>query len=156
MKNNMKVSQKTRNRTTMHAYSVTCQVLLFVTLWTVASQASQSMGCSRQEYWSELSCLPPGDLPNPGTEPGLSHCRQMLYRLSHQGSPWQRGRLKTILSGSRWVGTGLEHPKSKGCMSHLQQGFRARHTSQLPVGEERQPHTWFLIIGSVRNLYNSC
>ena len=24
---------------------------------------------SRQEYWSELSCPPPGDIPNPGIEP---------------------------------------------------------------------------------------
>ena len=27
------------------------------------------MGFSRQEYWSRLPCLPPGDLPNPGIEP---------------------------------------------------------------------------------------
>jgi len=27
------------------------------------------MGFSRQEYWSGLSCPPPGDLPNPGIEP---------------------------------------------------------------------------------------
>ena len=27
------------------------------------------MGFSRQEYWSGLPCLPPGDLPNPGIEP---------------------------------------------------------------------------------------
>ena len=27
------------------------------------------MGFSRQEYWSELPCPPPGDLPNPGIEP---------------------------------------------------------------------------------------
>ena len=27
------------------------------------------------------------DLPNPGIEPGSLHCRQMLYRLSHQGNP---------------------------------------------------------------------
>ena len=27
------------------------------------------MGFSGQEYWSELPCPPPGDLPNPGTEP---------------------------------------------------------------------------------------
>ena len=27
------------------------------------------MGFSRQEYWSELPCPLPGDLPNPGTEP---------------------------------------------------------------------------------------
>ena len=27
-------------------------------------------GFSRQEYWSGLPCPPPGDLPNPGIEPG--------------------------------------------------------------------------------------
>ena len=45
-------------------------------------------GFSRQEYWSGLLCPPPGDLPNPGIEPVLPHCRWILYRLSHQGSPW--------------------------------------------------------------------
>ena len=28
-----------------------------------------------------------GIFPTQGLNPGLSHCRQMLYRLSHQGSP---------------------------------------------------------------------
>ena len=41
----------------------------FVTLWTVAHQAPLSMGFSRQEYWSGLPYLPPGDLPDPGIEP---------------------------------------------------------------------------------------
>ena len=27
------------------------------------------MGFCRQEYWSGLSCLSPGDLPDPGIEP---------------------------------------------------------------------------------------
>ena len=27
-------------------------------------------GISRQEYWSGLPCLSPGDLPDSGTEPG--------------------------------------------------------------------------------------
>ena len=40
-----------------------------VTPWTAACQALLSMGFSRQEYWSGLSFPPPGDLPNPGTEP---------------------------------------------------------------------------------------
>ena len=40
-----------------------------MTPWTVA-QAPLSMRFSRQEYWSGLPCLPPGDLPNPGIEPG--------------------------------------------------------------------------------------
>ena len=28
-----------------------------------------------------------GIFPTQGSNPGLSHCRQMLYRLSHKGSP---------------------------------------------------------------------
>ena len=31
---------------------------------------SSTMGFPRQEYWSGLPCLSPGDLPNPGTERG--------------------------------------------------------------------------------------
>ena len=50
---------------------------------TVAYQAPQSMEFSRQEYWSGLPFPSPRDLPNLG----LPHCRQTLYRLSHQGSP---------------------------------------------------------------------
>ena len=42
---------------------------LFATPWTVAYQASQSMGFSRQEYWSGLPFPSPRDLPDPGIEP---------------------------------------------------------------------------------------
>ena len=45
-------------------------VRLFATPWTVAYQASPSMGFSRQEYWSGLPFPSPGDLPGPGIEPG--------------------------------------------------------------------------------------
>ena len=50
-------------------------MLLFVvsdsaTPWTVAHQAPLSLGFSRQEYWSELLFPSPGDLSNPGMEPG--------------------------------------------------------------------------------------
>ena len=37
--------------------------------WTVAQQASLSMGFSRKEYWSEWPFPSPGDLPNPGIKP---------------------------------------------------------------------------------------
>ena len=53
-------------------------VWLFATPWTI-----QSMEFSRPEYWSEYHFPSPGDLPNPG----LLHCRQILYQLSHKGSP---------------------------------------------------------------------
>ena len=61
--------------------SLSC-VWLFVTPWTVACQAPPSMRCSKQECWSGLPFPSPEDLPNPG----LLHCRQMLYHLSHQGN----------------------------------------------------------------------
>ena len=46
------------------------RVWLFSTPWTVAYQAPPSMGFSRQEYWSGLPFPSPGDLPDPGIEPG--------------------------------------------------------------------------------------
>ena len=47
----------------------------------------QSVGFFRQEYCSGLPFPSPGDLPNPRIEPGLLHCRQILYQLSYKGSP---------------------------------------------------------------------
>ena len=34
------------------------------------AQAPLSMGLSRQEYWSGLPLLSPGELPDPGIKPG--------------------------------------------------------------------------------------
>ena len=48
----------------MHAKLL--QLCLTVTVWTVPHQAPLSMGFSRQEHWSGLPCLPPGDLPDSG------------------------------------------------------------------------------------------
>ena len=45
-------------------------VRLFATPWTVANQAPLSMGFSRQQYWSGLPFPSPGNLPDPGMEPG--------------------------------------------------------------------------------------
>ena len=43
---------------------------LFAIPWTIACQASLSIEFSRQEYWSGLPFPSPGDLPDPGVEPG--------------------------------------------------------------------------------------
>ena len=40
------------------------------TLDCVACQVPLSMKFSRQEYWSRLPFTSPGDLPDPGIEPG--------------------------------------------------------------------------------------
>ena len=62
-------------------------IWLFATLSTIALQAPLPMGFSRQEYWSELPFPSPEIFPTQGLNPGLPHCRQTLYRLSHQRSP---------------------------------------------------------------------
>ena len=61
----------------------------FTTLWIIARQAPLPMEFSRQEDWSRLPFPSPGDLPDPGIELSLLHCRRILYCLSHQGSPKQ-------------------------------------------------------------------
>ena len=58
-----------------------------VTMWTVAHQASLSMGFSRQEYWSGLPVPSPGDLPNPGIEPTSPVLQVDSLPLSRWGSP---------------------------------------------------------------------
>ena len=70
-------------------------VQLFVIPWTAAYQVPLSMGFSRQESWSGLPFLSPGDLPNPETEPGSPDCRQTLYCLSHSvGASFSRSTMK--------------------------------------------------------------
>ena len=44
-------------------------IQFFATPWSAASQASLSMGFSRQEYWSGLPFPSPRDLPDSGIEP---------------------------------------------------------------------------------------
>ena len=46
------------------------RVRLFATPWTVAYQASPSMGFSRQKYWSGLPFPSLVNLPDPGIKPG--------------------------------------------------------------------------------------
>ena len=48
---------------------------------------SSVMEFSREEYWSGQLFPSLEDLPDQAQYPGLSHFRQFLYHLSHQGSP---------------------------------------------------------------------
>ena len=63
------------------------RVQLFATPWTVARQASLSMGFSRQENRSGLPCPPPGDLPDPDIKPASPSLQVDSLPLSHWGSP---------------------------------------------------------------------
>ena len=73
---------------TLNSFFATCLISkwkflicfwLFVTTWPVAGQALLSMEFSRPEYWSGLPFSSQGNLPNSGIEPGLLHCRRILY-----------------------------------------------------------------------------
>ena len=63
-----------------------------MTPWTVARQAPLSMGFSRREYWNGLPFPSPGNLPDPGIEPGSSALQVESLPLSHQG------RQKSLMS----------------------------------------------------------
>ena len=70
-------------------YSLLCdaKVKWSVSHSVVARQAPLSMEFSRQEYRTELPFLSLGILPTQGSNPRLLCWRQILYHLSHQGSP---------------------------------------------------------------------
>ena len=55
---------------------------------TIAHQAPLSLGFSGQDYWSEFSCLPPGDFPDPGIE--TTSLKSLLH--------WQASSLLLALS----------------------------------------------------------
>ena len=52
----------------MCALDISVVSRLFATPWTAALQSLLSMGFPRQEYWSGLPLLLPGDLPNLGIQ----------------------------------------------------------------------------------------
>ena len=57
------------------------------TPWTVAHQTPPSVGFSRQEYWSGVPLPSPGDLPDPGIEPGTPAMRADALPCEPPGNP---------------------------------------------------------------------
>ena len=77
------------------------RVQLFVTPWTY----TQSMKFSRPEYWVGSLSLLQRIFPTQGFNPGLLHCRWILYQLSHQGS------LKDLIFEWKWVKSNMTWPE---------------------------------------------
>ena len=75
-----------------------CQVASVISdsviLWTIVCQAPLSRGFSRQEYWSELSCLPLGDHPNPGIESTSPALAGRFFTIS---ATWEVYKLSLLL-----------------------------------------------------------
>ena len=85
-------------------------VSLFVNPWTGGHQAPLSMELSRQVYCSGLSCSPPGNLPDPGIEPGSPALQADSLLLSNWGSPCQMTASKTWI----WCTLILKDRKCEG------------------------------------------
>ena len=62
-------------------------IRLFVTPWTVAHQAPLSMNSPGKNTRMNCHSLFQEIFPTQWSNPCLLHCRQILYCLSHQGSP---------------------------------------------------------------------
>ena len=82
-----------------------------MTPWTVAYQAPPSMGFSRQEYWSGLPFPSPGDLPDPGIQPGSPALEADALTSEPPGKPYKMERgaqtafvsTKTSEDISQWI-----------------------------------------------------
>ena len=68
---------------------------LFATPWTI-----QSMEFSRSGYWMGSRCLLQGIFPYQGSNPGLPHCRRILYQQSCQRRAELRFRVTRLPEGS--------------------------------------------------------
>ena len=66
--------------------------LTLCTTGTVSHQAPLSMGFSRQEYWSGLPCLPPGDFPEPGVKPMSLMCPALAGGFLSASTMWEAHR----------------------------------------------------------------
>ena len=65
------------------------RIQLFATLWIVAHQAPLSMGFFRQEYWSGLSCPPPGNPSDSGIEPASLTSPALAGRFFTTRATWE-------------------------------------------------------------------
>ena len=66
--------------------------------WTIAHQAPPSMEFSRQEYWSGLPFPSPGDLPDPGMEPGSPKLRADALSSEPLGNPIIKDNMSSNLT----------------------------------------------------------
>ena len=90
-----------------------------VKLRTVVHQAPESMGFSRQEYWSRLPCPPPGNLSTQGSNP---HLLRLLHWCFTTSATWEAHirasccccQVALVVSDSvrphRWQPTRLPRP----------------------------------------------
>ena len=85
-------------------------------------------GFSRQEYWSGLSCPPPGDLPHPGTEPRYP----ALQVDSLPSDPPEKPKNTGVGSLSLFQGNFLTQESNRGLLHCRQILYQLRYRGSLP------------------------
>ena len=63
--------------------------------------------------WVASRSLLQGIFPTQGSNPGLLHCRQILYQLSYQGSPWFVSLEKSLMLGKTEGRRGRGHQRMR-------------------------------------------
>ena len=106
----------------MWSQSLSC-VWFFVTPWTVACQAPQSMALSQQEYWSRLPFPPSGNLPDPRKDPtciSYSPCagRWILYHWATWEALERSVKMKSLIHVLLFA-----TPWTVACQAPLSMGF---------------------------------
>ena len=82
----------------------------FMTPWTEARQAFQSMGLSWQEYWSGLPFPSPGNLRDPGVEPTSPALAGKFFTTESPGkTQYHLTELFFELDELIFIKQGLEH-----------------------------------------------
>ena len=87
---------------------VTQSCRLFATPWIAAHQDPLSTEFSRQEYWSGLPFPSPGDLSDPGIEPGSPTVQADSLPSEPPGAKWVKGCIEG----------GRSFPFSPSCPPH--------------------------------------
>ena len=120
------------------------------TPWTVARQAPLSGDFSSKNTGVDCHFLLQGIFLTQGSNPGLSHCGQILHRLSHQGSPnrlespgkyedtgiWGRRRGCRVLGPpSRAPNNRVSGSLQAGAAELLKPSQSVKHTAALDLGQ---------------------
>ena len=113
-------------------------VRLFATEWSVAYQAPQSMGFSRQKYWSGLPFPSPGDLPDPVIEPGSPSLQADALPSEPPGKPTPQPGIKSTPPALE--GRGLDNQGSPHA-SFLKAAF---HYSGISIFIQSIAYCWNL------------
>ena len=124
---------------------------LFVAIWTVACQASLSLGFSRYAYWSGSPCPPPGDLPAPGAEPASMALPPVLLAGSEVSLGWltteplrkPRGLFRGPLYPAHLLTLPLTYPRILchfGCICPF--AFDVNDAQGIPLVCKRRLNVW--------------